>query len=83
MMPGQCPHMPPALPVKGLCIDGDDCHRPSSVKTLQLDSRMEGMGYSEEWVICKPVVDQSSPMKTNIVVPYNDVSGLLWSLNFG
>lgn len=36
--------------------------------------------YSEEWVICKPVADQSSPMETNIV-PYDDVPGLLWSLN--
>ncbi len=30
MMPGQYPHMPPPLPVKGLCVDGDDGHRPSS-----------------------------------------------------
>ena len=36
--------------------------------------------YSEEWLICKPVGDQSSPMETNIV-PYDDISGLLWSLN--
>ncbi len=47
MMPGQYPHMPPPLPVKGLCVDGDDGHRPSSARqrrTLQLDSRMESMG---------------------------------------
>ncbi len=47
MMPGPYPHMPPPLPVKGLCVDGDDGPRPSSARqrrTLQLDSRMESMG---------------------------------------
>jgi len=33
----------------------------------------------EEWVVCKPVADQSSPMETNIV-PYDDISDMLWSL---
>ncbi len=32
MMPGQYPHMPPPLPVKGLCVAGDDGHRPSSAR---------------------------------------------------
>jgi len=32
----------------------------------------------EEWVVCKPVVDQSSPMETNIV-PYDDILGMLFT----
>lgn len=46
-IPGQYPHMRPPLPVKGLCIDGDDDLRPSSPRqrrTLQSDSRMDSMG---------------------------------------
>ncbi len=65
MMPGQYPHMPPPLPVKGLCVMGMtviDLPRQAE-KNSSIGFKMESMGgveYSEEWVICKPVSDQST-----------------------